>query len=211
MLHPFGDAFDGFMVGTKTFPALHLPKGYNFLPLQRDGFNCGIGVAAVIGIVLRDVVHKDRQIANAGFSYDDLFSVKTLSLETCDKPNEVLCKMPEICFDALPTHVDYLALVREQWFRLFDVMAEAQHVTIPTDRLGDGHKVEVKYREHKNAILTWSTSSVADTKNLIQPRNGPKQNPPNATDNSDGQKESHNPANEGDMENDKGLVYSLVG
>ena len=118
MLHSFGDALDGSMVGTKTFPALHLPEDCNALPMQCDDFNCGVGVAAAIGIVLRDVINKqDRQIANAAFlSYDELFSVKTLSLATCDEPKEVYCKMPDICFDALPTHVDYLALVREQWF-----------------------------------------------------------------------------------------------
>ena len=89
-------------------------------------------------------------------------------------------------------------------FRLFDKMAEAQHVTFPRRKLGDRHKVDVNYTEHKNAILTWPTSSVADTKNLIPPCNGPKQTPPNATNNPDGKKESDNPANDGDnKENDK--------
>ena len=90
-------------------------------------------------------------------------------------------------FRSITDTCDYLALVREQWFRLFDWMAEEQHVTLPTDRFGPFHEVlDEKYLEYKPAILAWPTSPVADTKNLAPPRQGPKRNQPNMGGGNDG-------------------------
>jgi hypothetical protein len=67
MMFPFGNTFDGYLSGTKDFPALFLPENSVFLPKQRDGYNCGIGVAMAIGIILRDIIHKDIHDPNTAF------------------------------------------------------------------------------------------------------------------------------------------------
>ncbi|KAI2502413.1 hypothetical protein MHU86_12070 [Fragilaria crotonensis] len=51
---PFGKTSQGNMLGTKSFPALRLPEA-NLLPRQDDGWNCGVGVVAAVGIILRNV------------------------------------------------------------------------------------------------------------------------------------------------------------
>ena len=75
--------------------------------------------------------------------------------------------MPEVFFKSLPSHIDLLALMREQWFRLFDFLAEEQHVTALTERFGPFHEVDEQYSKHKTTILSWPTSPVAATKNLL--------------------------------------------
>ena len=41
------------MLGSELFPALRVGED-GYFPMQHDGCNCGIGICATIGIVLRD-------------------------------------------------------------------------------------------------------------------------------------------------------------
>lgn len=160
-MEPFGDSDpDGFLLGTKAFPALHLPEDSYFLPLQDDEYNCGIGACASIAIILRDVVFKATEQHNDGKNeYEEHFCVKSLPLKECPLTQEVYCDMPKGLLDPLPTKQklnggDYLTLVREQWFLLFDRLAHLQHVIEPTNLFGN-HEVSQVYNDHVEAIAEW--------------------------------------------------------
>jgi hypothetical protein len=54
---PFGKKLQGSLLGTKAFPSIRLNLE-DVLPqqTQEDDYNCGIGVVAAIGIMLRNVI-----------------------------------------------------------------------------------------------------------------------------------------------------------
>jgi hypothetical protein len=56
---PFGRSFFGEMRGTEKFPALRVFDN-GVLPLQHDGYSCGIDLIAAIAIILRDVIGTDN-------------------------------------------------------------------------------------------------------------------------------------------------------
>ena len=82
------------MVGTKAFPSLRL-RGENVLPKQsaEDDYNCGIGVVATIGIILRDVI---------GFNLEDdtkfgtIFAKNKLSVAFASGSKEHLTELQKI-------------------------------------------------------------------------------------------------------------------
>ena len=167
MLFPFGSIKFGSMVGTKAFPALKFPIASQYLPQQIDGFNCGVGVAAAVGIVLRDVIHKGLE------HYDEVFAANRMPVAAPVGENaEVYCAIPEVFFTSLATKIegDYLALIREQRFYLFDNMAASQHVHEPTLRFGDFHTVLQEYTDAVEQCKGWPASVVLATKRYLGKR-----------------------------------------
>ena len=149
MHYPYGNALDGNMLGTAAFPALYFDQSVaeECLPLQLDGFNCGIGVPTCVAIVLRDVVIQDIRNDASLITYEEMFNVK--NIETKDykhvsdpSKNEHYCDFSsqQLVMQALPwksTNTnDYLRKVREEWFRLIDKVAEHQYVIFPKLALG---------------------------------------------------------------------------
>ena len=57
--YPYGNHSDKLLLGTNSFPSLRLHDA-GHLPKQLDGYNCGIGACAAIGIVLRNMLQKDE-------------------------------------------------------------------------------------------------------------------------------------------------------
>ncbi|KAI2490875.1 hypothetical protein MHU86_23698 [Fragilaria crotonensis] len=109
----------------------------NLLVKVKDGYNCGVGVCATIGILFREFLPR-----NEDFLFDDLFSRANMPTYRCESSGEVFCHMPVSIMKKLPGHddaigskkkkeKDYLSTVREQWFTLFDRMAEFQFVGGP--------------------------------------------------------------------------------
>ncbi len=85
-IEPFGSELDGNMFGTESFPALRVvEKGY--FPKQIDGWNCGVGVCATIGIVFRHFLSRN-------FIYNELFLHSNMSLKRCDRSGELYCEIP---------------------------------------------------------------------------------------------------------------------
>jgi hypothetical protein len=135
-IEPFGSNTEGDMLGTDFFPALRVTED-GYFPLQKDGYNCGVGVCATIGILFRELLPR-----NEDFLFDDLFSRANMPTYRCESSGEVFCHMPVSIMTKLPGHddaigskkkkeKDYLSTVREQWFTLFDRMAEFQFVGGP--------------------------------------------------------------------------------
>jgi hypothetical protein len=135
-IEPFGSNTEGDMLGTDFFPALRVTED-GYFPLQKDGYNCGVGVCATIGILFREFIPR-----NEDFLFDDLFSRANMPIFCCENSGEFFCHMPVSIMNKLPGHedangakkkreTDYLFSVREQWFILFDRMAEFQFVGGP--------------------------------------------------------------------------------
>jgi hypothetical protein len=106
------------------------------LPKQtpEDDYNCGIGAVAAIGIVLRDVIGINQ---DDDFKFATIFSQKALIVSMCKTTGEYMCSFPEDTFQRLPPPHEisvfgktYLALLREQWFILFDRLALLYHDTL---------------------------------------------------------------------------------
>jgi len=70
-IEPFGSNTEGDMLGTDFFPALRVTED-GYFPLQKDGYNCGVGVCATIGILFREFIPR-----NEDFLFDDLFPEQT--------------------------------------------------------------------------------------------------------------------------------------
>jgi hypothetical protein len=99
------------------------------LPKQspQDDYNCGIGVEAAVGIMLCDVIGVNLDVT---FRFATIFSKKMLIVSFCKKTKEYAYLFPKDTFQTLPLPHEisvfgkpYLALLREQWFILFDRLA----------------------------------------------------------------------------------------
>ena len=75
-LYPFGNHLRGYHKGTKVFPHLQFDKT-DSLPLQQDGYNCGVGVVAAVGIILRDIIGSTLESENRFYN---IFEQSKLSL-----------------------------------------------------------------------------------------------------------------------------------
>ncbi len=131
----FGTKVQHNLIGTKAFPSLRLNME-DVLPQQTpvDDYNCGIGVVATVGIMIRDVIGVNQ---DDNFKFVTIFSKKTLIVSFCKKTKEYICSFPEDTFQMLlPPHEmsvfgkTYLGLLREQWFILFDRLALLYHKTL---------------------------------------------------------------------------------
>lgn len=189
---PFGSAIDGYLLGSQRFPSLRFPFGTNFLPRQNDAYNCGIGVAATIAIILRDVVVKDLVSNTETVSYDDHFRAIKMELkngktndDVPDEKNvlrleEVYCDMPLVFFTTrLPSPVDmpfggdYLTLLREQWFMLIDRLAADQHVHWPS-RMYKGWVPSKFYTTNLEFIMQWPYTNLRGPKTRSQILSSPR-------------------------------------
>ena len=150
-LEPFGDAIKGNMIGTHLFPALRVPVNSHQLPSQQDRWNCGIGIAATIGIILRDVVSDGPHV-----SFDSRFMKNTLKFLECPLPKEIYCEFPGAVIQEEPKTPsnDYLWHLREEFFVVFDRIAELEHDTMP-NKLLDDYTIPKFYTDALPLIKTW--------------------------------------------------------
>lgn len=165
---PFGRTFFGEMKGTKKFPALRvLDKGV--LPLQDDGHSCGVGLIAAIGIILRDIIGTD----NGATRFKEIFrhDCMKIKMSTELKVAEHICCFPMGTFPRLFDKGEfgsksYLHVLKAEWFRLFDRIAELQHVTVPK-RLNADHMVERCYESRKFELqqFTWPKTPILSNVN----------------------------------------------
>ena len=154
-LSPYGDSFNGKMLGTKRFPSLRVEK-IGGLPKQIDGFNCGVGMIAGIAIILRNVcVENPGQVA-----FDQQFVQpieKRLQLDLTHR--EWFARFDENFFKPLPTKEelvwgDYLAMLREEWFVVFDRMA-ALHFKVLPQRLNKDNMVNPLFIATQEKTIAW--------------------------------------------------------
>ena len=97
LIEPFGSDIEGNMLGSESFPALHVKDGY--FPMQKDGYNCGVGVCATIGILFRDFLPR-----NDDFLFDDLFSKANMPMQHCERSGELFCYLPVTIMKKAPFH-----------------------------------------------------------------------------------------------------------
>jgi hypothetical protein len=154
---PFGRTFFGDMKGTKKFPALRL-LDIGVLPLQDDAHSCGIGLIAAIGIILRVIIGTDNDSATR---YNDMFRRDHMEIKvsTDMKVEEDICCFPSGTFPILFEEDEfgsssYLQVLKAEWFRLFDRIAELQHVTVPQQQNAD-HLVDCHYETMKLELQTF--------------------------------------------------------
>jgi len=144
------------MLDTKSFPPLRLPDG-NLLPRQNDGWNCGAGVIAAIGIVLQNVCNQTVE----RITFDKQFgSQKKWELHEDKETKECFAYCDKQFFEPLPTKnddlilADYLTMLRLEWFVLFDRMAALHFVVLPK-RINKKNLVNPLYTETKPYTLVW--------------------------------------------------------
>ena len=174
MLAPFPLEQQGNMKGTSKFPALYLfsdrtsfaskkeEKMFNagyyaaadpkVFPVQADNSNCGFGVITTTAMILRDLVSSEK--------YNEMFSKEAMPIKTCDAANEIFCDMPidNILPLLLPGEVaagrKYLPDAREQWFVVFDRLAEMQYDLEPKKLFKDW-EVPSCYTDCKQKVKEW--------------------------------------------------------
>jgi hypothetical protein len=127
-IEPFGSSDVPNLIGTENFPAFRfLPDSVDNLPKQFDGYNCGVGVVATIGIVLRETA------TVSDFEFISKF------LRVSPSPTKSLDGIEYVhffhmaMFERLPSEVngrDFLQVVREEFFIAFDRLAEYQHIKL---------------------------------------------------------------------------------
>jgi hypothetical protein len=146
------------MKGTKKFPALRVLDN-GVLPLQDDAHSCGIGIIAAIGIILRVIIGIDN---DGGTRYNKMFRRDCMEIKdlTERKSEEDVCCFPSGTFSTLFEEGEfgsssYLHVRNAQWFRLFDRIAELQHVTV-TQRQNADHLVDRNYETMKLELQTFS-------------------------------------------------------
>ena len=145
---PYGDHSAKWLLGTKNFPSLRL-NNPGHLPRQKDGYNCGVGACAAIGIVLRNMLRKEDNVPifDIGFkrANNDVFLKD-------EETNESYLMFPDIFFqETLPTEDDlgwddYLTTLREEWFVFFDRIAKLQYVTAPK-RINPDNAIDPMYTD----------------------------------------------------------------
>ena len=123
---------------------------------------------AAVGIILRDVIGVNLE--------DDLkfaanFSKKKLLVSFCKDTKEHICSFADATFQSLPPLDEmrvfgktYLALLREQWFLLFDRLAKLHHETLPRRWAGDCELDEIYLRWCKQIEAYQLASNRGDNK-----------------------------------------------
>jgi hypothetical protein len=121
------------MKGTKEFPALRVLDN-GILPLQDDKHSCGIGLIPAVGIILQVFIVTDTDGStcyNNMFRRDHCMEIKDSSDMNLEKD---ICCCPSEAFPKLFEEGEfgsslYLHVLKAVWLRLFDCIAELQHVT----------------------------------------------------------------------------------
>jgi hypothetical protein len=90
--HPFGGKHkdEESWKGSKSLPIVRFPSR-DILPFQTDGWNCGFGVVATIGIFLRDIVGNFGNEAR----YLAMFREDQLPIKYCVEDQEYYCTLPK--------------------------------------------------------------------------------------------------------------------
>ena len=152
---PFGKSFQGNMLGTKRFPALRLPEE-NLLPKQEDGWNCGLGVEATIGIILRNICNQKVERT----TFDEQFgSQKKWQLHEDDLTKEWFIFFDKRFLNLFQQKndlilADYLTMLSQEWFVVLDRMA-ALHFEVLPKRINKKNLVNPLYTKTKMCTLEW--------------------------------------------------------
>ena len=175
-LEPFGCSRNPQLRGSSNFPSMRLVQG-DELPHQHDVYNCGFGVIATIGIILRDVVgienSETRELYRVHFYASVMVSYECESLHESFiyLPERLLKPLPKANEEMIPQN--YLASFREEWFICFDRLAELYHFTIkqrinPSRPLNNvdyiGIKQDLKWRPRLKDFKAGAAQSLLDMK-----------------------------------------------
>ena len=119
-----------------TFSTMRI-TGRRWLPKQIDTHNCAFGVLAAVATILRDVVGKNNEHDERyckTFARYNIFIDEIEGVEADDKP-EFFIDFPRTLHNNKLTGNSgkdcYLANLREEFFVLFDRLAELYWITIP--------------------------------------------------------------------------------
>ena len=131
---PFGsnDKDDVNLKGTATFPSLKMNDDHSFLPIQYDGYSCGMAIIAGTGILLRDWFWK-----SGGDNFRALDKFKTLldykNTKLKEENGEWFCKIAEGAFRDCPEQKTrtYLDDLKKELYNFFDRVAAFRHVILP--------------------------------------------------------------------------------
>ncbi|KAI2501078.1 hypothetical protein MHU86_13369 [Fragilaria crotonensis] len=142
---------------TKVYQESMPAQEANLLPRQDDGWNCGVGVVAAVGIILRNVCTQKVERMN----FDEQFGPqKNWELHQDNITKEWFAYFDRRFFEPLPTEnndlilADYLTMLRQEWFVLFDRMAAMQYEVFPK-RVNKNNSVNPLYLETKQSTLAW--------------------------------------------------------
>lgn len=163
MLEVFHSSSKHYLRGTRYFPAMRI-TGRRWLPKQIDTHNCAFGVLAAVASILRDVVGKNNEHDERyckTFARYNIFIDEIEGVEADDKP-EFFIDFPRTLHNNKLTGNSgkdcYLANLREEFFVLFDRLAELYWITIPrrvsvrpTEEM---HTNQTGYEKTK-ALLRW--------------------------------------------------------
>ncbi len=145
------------MKGTKKFPALWVLDS-GVIPLQDDAHSCGNGLIAAIGILLRVII---GTINDGGKRFNKMFRCDCMEIKGSTAMNleEDICCFPSGTFPILFEEREfgfslYLHVLKAEWFRLFDCIAELQHVKVPQRRNAE-HLVDLHYETMKLELQTF--------------------------------------------------------
>ena len=127
---------------------------------SHDTYNCGIAVPCALAIILCDVIIQDTKVDHPEIKYAKYFSIGELPLKVCESTEESYCDMPLIWFKPLPTKATlvwdhYMAVVREQWFLMFNRLAELQHKRQPFEDKNPNYQGSKAYFEYADPMLLW--------------------------------------------------------
>ena len=131
---PFGsnDKDDVNLKGTATFPSLKMNDDHSFLPIQYDGYSCGMAIIAGTGILLRDWFWKSGgDNFRALDKFKTLLDYKNTKLE--EENGEWFCKIAEGAFRDCPEQKTrtYLDDLKKELYNFFDRVAAFRHVILP--------------------------------------------------------------------------------
>ena len=179
---PFGHELDGSLLGTPEFPAMKVgTDAHLVLPMQYDGYSCGVGIAAGIAIVLNSLLGRnaaednslepsltnegDIEVKGLDSCFSSTFQCDNLEVhlnvvlkkEKGKEVKEAVCYFPTELFPPLPCASEqYLFSLKEQWFRFVNRLADLKHVLVPR-RQNEEYQVSMDYEFTKEKLkeLDW--------------------------------------------------------
>ncbi len=129
------------------------------LLLQDDTYSFGIGLIAAIGIILQVIIGANN---DGGKRYNKMFRCTCMEIKDSTDMNleEDLCCFPSGTFPTILFEEGefgsslYLHVLKAEWFRLLNCIAELQHVTVPQHRNAH-HLVDCHYETMKLELQTF--------------------------------------------------------
>ncbi len=130
------------------------------LPMRDDAHSCGIGLIAAIQIILQVIIGTNN---DNGKRLNKMFRHYCMEIQVSTdlKLEEDICCFPSGTFPLLFEEGEfgstlYLHVLKAEWIRLFDCIAELQHnVTVPQQWNAD-HLVHHHYQTLKRELQTFS-------------------------------------------------------